>query len=64
MMNGAFPDVVVSELDLIATDDTVVERTIHHRLTDHRRVRLARTIGMHEGHLRHYRVSKSEVRAA
>jgi predicted ester cyclase len=27
MMNGAFPDVVVSELDLIATDDTVVERS-------------------------------------
>lgn len=27
MMNTAFPDVVVSELDLIATDDTVVERS-------------------------------------
>jgi hypothetical protein len=27
MMNGAFPDVVVSELDLIATDDIVVERS-------------------------------------
>ena len=27
MMNGAFPDVVVSELDLIAADDTVVERS-------------------------------------
>jgi predicted ester cyclase len=27
MMNGAFPDVVVTELDLIATDDTVVERS-------------------------------------
>jgi predicted ester cyclase len=27
MMNGAFPDVVVRELDLIATDDTVVERS-------------------------------------
>ena len=27
MMNTAFPDVVVSELDLIATEDTVVERS-------------------------------------
>jgi predicted ester cyclase len=27
MMNGAFPDVVVTELDLIAADDTVVERS-------------------------------------
>ena len=27
MMNGAFPDVVVTEMDLIATDDTVVERS-------------------------------------
>jgi predicted ester cyclase len=26
-MNGAFPDVVVTELDLIAADDTVVERS-------------------------------------
>jgi predicted ester cyclase len=27
MMNTAFPDVVVTERDLIATDDTVVERS-------------------------------------
>ena len=27
MMNTAFPDVVVTELDLIATEDTVVERS-------------------------------------
>jgi predicted ester cyclase len=27
MMNGAFPDVAVTELDLIASDDTVVERS-------------------------------------
>jgi predicted ester cyclase len=27
MMNGAFPDVVVTEKDLIATEDTVVERS-------------------------------------
>jgi predicted ester cyclase len=27
VMNTAFPDVVVTELDLIATDDTVVERS-------------------------------------
>jgi predicted ester cyclase len=27
MMNGAFPDVVVTELDLVASDDTVVERS-------------------------------------
>jgi predicted ester cyclase len=27
MMNGAFPDVVVTELDLIATEDKVVERS-------------------------------------
>jgi len=27
MMNGAFPDVAVTETDLIATEDTVVERS-------------------------------------
>lgn len=27
MMNGAFPDVVVDELDLVATEDRVVERS-------------------------------------
>ncbi len=27
MMNGAFPDVQVKELDLIATEDTVIERS-------------------------------------
>ena len=27
MMNTAFPDVVVTEMDLIASDDTVVERS-------------------------------------